>query len=87
MSAVDDLVHALQAAVSSTRDAHSDATQAATSAAEAVQAAAAFGRENDVAQADAVRADLEQAAATLANTQKELEELLQRATALHGGGT
>ena len=50
-----------------------------------LQAAAAFGREDDVMQVDALRSDIDQQSGALAATKQELDELLQRAAALQGG--
>lgn len=86
MSALDDLVAAVQAAVSATEHAHSAAAEAGGPAAEAVEAAAALGRSDDIAAADALRSDLEEQVAALAAAEQALDELLQRAVALQGGG-
>ena len=87
MSALDDLVKSLQGAVNSVETAQSDVTQAESAGQEAVQAAAAFGRDEDVQQVDALRADIEQQAGVLSTARQELDELLQRAIALQGGGS
>ncbi|MPZ67743.1 MAG: hypothetical protein GEU83_20420 [Pseudonocardiaceae bacterium] len=86
MSALDDLVSTLQAAVSSAESAYADGVSAERSAGEAVQAATVFGRADDVARVDALRSALESNNATLANAQKTYEELLEQAVALQGGG-
>lgn len=86
MSALDDLVSSLQAAVSSVETAHGDGAQAESSAGDAVQAAAVFGREADVTRVDALRAEIESNNTALATVQKTYEELLQQAVALQDSG-
>lgn len=85
VSALDDLVKSLQAAVGSVEGAQNDVAQAESSAGEAVQAAAAFGREDDVMQVDALRSDIDQQSGALTAAKQELDELLQRAAALQRG--
>ncbi|MQA79568.1 MAG: hypothetical protein GEV10_14005 [Streptosporangiales bacterium] len=86
MSALDDLVQALQAAVTAAESTQNDVAQAASAAGEAVQAATAFGREQDVAEVDALRSDVDEQAGALAAAKDALDGLLQRAVALQGGG-
>lgn len=86
VSALDDLVQQLQAAVTSLETAQTDVAQAATSAGDAVQAAAAFGRDTATAETDALRADVDEQAAALAGIRDAVADLVQRAVALQGGG-
>ena len=83
--ALDKLVRTLTAAVSGTGSAQMDAARAETAADDAARAAADLGRESDVTEVDALRADIAQQVETLAGISKTLEELLQRAGALQGG--
>lgn len=83
--ALDKLVRTLMAAVTGTGTAQTDAAMAETAAGDAARAAADFGRESDVAEVDALRADIGQQVGTLAGISKTLEELLQRAVVLQSG--
>lgn len=87
MSALDDLVQTLQAAVSSLESTQSDVSSAEGAAKDAVQAAGFLGRESDMAETEALRSGIEEQAGALANVKQELDDLLQRAAVLQGGGT
>lgn len=94
MSALDDLVDALQASLSSVQTAREHGVQAVAAAQTAVEAAGAFGRDRAVADTEALRAGIEEAGGILATVETRLIELLQRALALRqgtmagtGGGT
>lgn len=84
MSALDDLVKALQATANSVESAQADVGQAQQQAGEAVAAAQAYGRDDDVMQTDALRSDIEEQAGALAAAKQTLDELTQRAVALQG---
>lgn len=85
MSALEDLTKALQAAADSVESAQADVGQAQEQAASAVAAAQAYGREDDVLQADALRSDIEEQAGALAAAKQTMDELTQRAVALQSG--
>lgn len=85
MSALDELVAALQAALVSVRAAREHCEQAAGVAKSAVEAAVAFGRERAVAETEALRADVEEAGGILTAVETRLSEALERAVALTAG--
>ena len=87
MSALDKLVKSLHIAVGSVEGAHADVAQAASSAEEAVAAATALGRDDDVTQTTALRDDITGKGGVLTQAKQNLEEVPQRAVALQGGGT
>lgn len=84
MFALDDLVQSLQAAVHSTSTALGDGAQAENQASEARRAAAAFGRDDDVAQVDLLRSDMEANNTALGTVKHTYEQLLERAVTLQG---
>ncbi|MQA01694.1 MAG: hypothetical protein GEV07_02805 [Streptosporangiales bacterium] len=85
MSALSDVVEILSTTIKDVESGQANATQAETSAGEALTAATAYGNQSNIAQTEQLKATIEEASGLLVQAKDKLDEALGQAQALEQG--